>query len=200
MKISDIILEYKMGTAIDLETLQAEFDEQYGNPRLPQHINLSKSQIVALAMGIAQKTRETPGTAIRKATAQLYPKHDIDADVYIGSPKDAKKEPLDKKDKKDKEEPKKAVVPNKKSKKPDGTTTGIYEPPKLKRGWNQSTHRNKSFKGDGKGSMSKIAKKLNPISDLDSTDIGTVATSALSKASAKFRNKDLFKRQPSKRK
>ena len=89
MKISDIILEYKMGTAIDLETLQAEFDEQYGN-WLIQHINTSKSQIVALAMGIAQKTRETPGTAIRKATAQLYPKHDIDADVYIG--KDAKKD------------------------------------------------------------------------------------------------------------
>lgn len=194
MKISDIILEYKMGTAIDLETLQAEFDEQYGNPRLPQHINLSKSQIVALAMGIAQKTRETPGTAIRKATAQLYPKHDIDADVYIGSPKDAKKKPSDKKDK---EEPKKAVV----VKKEPGLGRGKYT--KYKDGSDRKSAPEPNWepaKSDGSGTGAKIAKALNPLSDLDSTDLGTVATSALSKASAKFRNKDLFKRQPSKRK
>lgn len=55
-------------------------------------------------------------------------------------------------------------------------------------------------KSDGSGTGAKIAKALNPLSDLDSTDLGTVATSALSKASAKFRNKDLFKSQPSKRK
>ena len=55
-------------------------------------------------------------------------------------------------------------------------------------------------KSDGKGTGAKIAKALNPLKDLDSTDIGTVATSALSKASGKFKNKDLFKRQPSKRK
>ena len=182
-----------MGTAIDLETLQAEFDEQYGNPRLPQHINLSKSQIVALAMGIAQKTRETPGTAIRKATAQLYPKHDIDADVYIGSPKDTKKEPSDSKSS--------SFVF--KSKKPDDKGPGRGKYTKYKDGSDRKSAPEPNWepaKSDGSGTGAKIAKALNPLSDLDSTDLGTVATSALSKASGKFRNKDLFKRQPSKRK
>lgn len=190
MRIDEIILEYKMGTAIDLETLQAEFDEQYGNPRLPQHINLSKSQIVALAMGIAQKTRETPGTAIRKATVQLYPKHDIDADVYIGSPK--RKSPSDKKDK---EEPKKAVV----VKKDDGVGRGKYT--KHKDGSDRKSAPAPSYdfkpdKGDGTGTGAKIAKAINPLSDLDTTDFGTVATSAARKARSKMKNLGSFIRQP----
>lgn len=191
MRIDEIIVEYKPGTPIDIKTLQAEFDEQYGDPRLPQHINLSKSQIVVVAKGIAQKTRETPGTAIRKATKLLYPNHNIDADVFIGTPNSPNRKDTTNdfvfKAKKSDDKDKKGPGRGQYTKYKDGSDRKSTPEPK----WEPA-------KSDGSGTGAKIAKALNPLSDLDSTDLGTVATSALSKASAKFKNKDIFKRQPSK--
>ena len=59
------------------------------------------------------------------------------------------------------------------------------------RGWDDDTHGH--LRGDGTGTGSKIMKALNPLSDLDSTDLGTTFTSALSKAKSKAKNFDKFK-------
>ena len=58
-------------------------------------------------------------------------------------------------------------------------------------GWDDETHGH--LRGDGKGTGAKIARALNPLSDLDSTDIGTTFTSALRKATGKMRNLDKFR-------
>lgn len=184
MKISDIILEYERGTRVDKETLEAEFDEQYGNPRLPQHIELSKSQIVSLALGIAQKTRMTPGSAIRQATEQLYPKHDVDADVYIGAPDSPKR-----KDSKDINKDKKIFKV--KTDKPEGPGRGKYT--QYRDGSDRAS--SQDFGGDGSGTGARIAKAINPLTGIDTTDFGTVATSAARKARSKMKNLDKFKIQ-----
>lgn len=59
------------------------------------------------------------------------------------------------------------------------------------RGWDDDTHGH--LRGDGKGTGAKIVKALNPLSDLDSTDLGTTFTSALRKAKGKMQNLDKFK-------
>ena len=58
------------------------------------------------------------------------------------------------------------------------------------RGWDDDTHGH--LRGDGKGTGAKIVKALNPLSDLDSTDLGTTFTSALKKVKGKMRNLDKF--------
>ena len=51
------------------------------------------------------------------------------------------------------------------------------------------------FGGDGSGTGAKIAKAINPLTGIDTTDFGTVATSAARKARSKMKNLDKFKIQ-----
>jgi len=194
MRIDEIISERgrRSYDAVTVDQLEDEFDEQFPS-NLPQFALMSKQAVVARAIQLAKDPKVGPGRAIYLAVRQVYPDLDQDAGMHQ-QPSDNTSRRKSKKPSADTEEPKKAVVPSKKLKKPDNTGVGMYEP-KLKRGWNQSTHRNKSFKGDGKGSMSKLAKKLNPVSDIDTTDIGTAVASAAAKAKSSMRNRDAFARK-----
>lgn len=58
------------------------------------------------------------------------------------------------------------------------------------RGWDDTTHGH--LRGDGKGTGAAIARAINPLSDLDSTDLGTTFTSAIKKAKSKMKNLDKF--------
>lgn len=62
-------------------------------------------------------------------------------------------------------------------------------------GWDDETHGHLRRTGDGKGTVAKIAKAIDPTSDLDNTDIGTTFTSALAKAKGRATNFGQFKIQ-----
>ncbi len=49
------------------------------------------------------------------------------------------------------------------------------------------------FSGDGSGTGAKLAKAINPLTGIDTTDFGTVATSAARKARSKMKNTGAFK-------
>ena len=51
----------------------------------------------------------------------------------------------------------------------------------------------KDFGGDGNTTISKIAKKLNPLTGLDTTDLGTTVSSAAAKAKGRMKNLDKFR-------
>jgi hypothetical protein len=106
----------------------------------------------------------------------------------------AKRAKQDKMNDRDAEQPKKAVV----VKKDDGPGRGKYT--KYKDGSDRKSVQAPSYdfkpdKGDGTGTGAKIAKAINPLSDLDATDFGTVATSAARKARSKMKNLGSFARQ-----
>lgn len=68
MKINDIILEYA-----SREEMAAEFDGEYGNPKLPEYFHIDKSRVVARAFVLQKNAGVSPGGAIRQATRDLYP-------------------------------------------------------------------------------------------------------------------------------
>ena len=75
--------------------------------------------------------------------------------------------------------------------KPEGPGRGKYT--KYRDGSDRAS--SQDFGGDGSGTGAKIAKAINPLSGLDRTDFGTVATSAAQKARSKMKNLDKFKIQ-----
>lgn len=83
-------------------------------------------------------------------------------------------------------------VDTKKDSKPDSKKQSQAPAVSLQRsrGWDDDTHGH--LRGDGTGTGAKILKALNPLSDLDSTDLGTTFTSALKKVKGKMRNLDKF--------
>ena len=190
MKINEIVI-LETSDAELRDRLEQEFDDEYADSsgnKLPQFIMLDKASVVALAVGYIKRPKWSPGMALKYAVKQLYPdfkvtfsgmddrqqssfkkaKPDQDAD------KDGREDRLQKKD-----APAKQPKPNASS----GTVGGQIG--------NQNARKN--FGGDGTGTIGKIAKSINPLSGIDTTDIGTTISSAGAKAKSRMRNLDKFR-------
>lgn len=189
MRIDEIIERRRMSyDATSRQDLDDEFDEQFP-ANLPQFAMISKAAVIAKAEILVKNPRVAPARAIYLATKELYPDLDQDGSLIP--------EPSNNTDKKKK--------PNDftfKSKTPDdkdkGSGRGKYT--KYKDGSDRKKSTSEPYayepaKSDGSGTISKIAKAINPLSDLDNTDIGTVATSAFRKARSKMKNLDTFRRK-----
>mgnify|MGYP003678329073 CR=1 FL=1 len=86
MKINEIIL---LEDEAELrQELGQEFDDEYGNPKLPQFIMLDKASVVALAVGYYKRPLWTAGMSIKGAVKQRYPDFEV---KYSGMTKDQAK-------------------------------------------------------------------------------------------------------------
>lgn len=190
MKINEIII---LENDAELrKRLEQEFDDEYGDSsgnKLPQFIMLDKASVVALAVGYIKRPKWSPGMALKYAVKQLYPDFKVtfsgmndrqQSNFKKAKPdQDANNDNIEDRVQK-KNAPAKAPKPKAA---PAGTVGGQIG--------NQNAR--KDFGGDGSTTISKIAKKLNPLTGLDTTDLGTTVSSAAAKAKGRMKNLDKFR-------
>ena len=172
MKISDIIVESNSSDKRLQDILSQEFDDEFGNPKLPEFVMLDKASVVSLAVGYAKRPKFSTGKAIKAAVAQLYPDVNTQTTTRRSRSKDQKIFRVDTPDKKKSSQP----IP--------AANSGS-------RGWDDETHGH--LRRTGQGTATNIARAINPLSDLDTTDLGTTVSSAARKAKSRMRNIDQFK-------
>jgi len=190
MKINEIII---LENDAELrKRLEQEFDDEYGDSsgnKLPQFIMLDKASVVALAVGYIKRPKWSPGMALKYAVKQLYPDFKVTFsgmnDMQKSNFKKAKPDQdANNDDIEDRVQKKNAPA---KTPKPKAATTGTVG------GQFGNQNARKDFSGDGNTTISKIAKKLNPLTGLDTTDLGTTVSSAAAKAKGRMKNLDKFR-------
>jgi len=173
MKINEIILLENDAELRD--RLGQEFDDEYGNPKLPQFIMLDKSSVVALAVGYIKRPKWSPGMALKFAVKQRYPDFKVIytgmSDEQIDTVKNAK--PDTKPD-----DSVQARIKNdmkRKADQPTGTVGGQIG--------------NTNRLGTGSGNTSRF----NPLAGTDQSSLRKAVGSGLAKAKRNFKNSDIFK-------
>jgi len=193
MKINEIIL---LESDAELrKNLEQEFDDEYGDGsgnKLPQFIMLDKASVVALAVGYIKRPKWSPGMALKYAVKQLYPNFTVTFsgmdDRQQSNFKKAKPDQDADKDGREDRLQKKAAPAKQPKPKPKASPSGNAVGGQI---GNQNARKN--FGGDGTGTVGKIAKSINPLSGLDTTDIGTTISSAAAKAKGRMKNLDKFR-------
>ena len=174
MKINEIIL---LEDEAELrQELGQEFDDEYGNPKLPQFIMLDKASVVALAVGYYKRPLWTAGMSIKGAVKQRYPDFEV---KYSGMTKDQAKAVATADEVKEPEDTLQQKIA-KGMKKTDATPTGTVG--------GQIGNKN-AYKGDGSFKNSR----LNPLAGIDTSTLGKAVSSGLAKARSNFKNSDTFK-------
>jgi hypothetical protein len=197
MKITEIII---LENDAELrKRLEQEFDDEYGDSsgnKLPQFIMLDKASVVALAVGYIKRPKWSPGMALKYAVKQLYPDFKV---TYSGMDdmqqsnfkkakpnqdknNDGREDSLQNKNTQDKT----SAALQKLKAKPDSSGVGRGQ-------YTQYTDGTDRASGGSGGTLSNIKRKLNPLSDLNTTDIGTTISSAAAKAKSKMKNLDKFR-------
>ena len=197
MKINEIIL---LESDAELrKNLEQEFDDEYGDGsgnKLPQFIMLDKASVVALAVGYIKRPKWSPGMALKYAVKQLYPDFKVTfsgmddnqksnfkkAQPDQDADKDGREDSLQNKNTQDKP----SAALQKLKAKPDSSGVGRGQYTQYKDGTDRAS-------GSSGGTLSNIKRKLNPLSDLDTTDLGTTISSAAAKAKSKMKNLDKFR-------
>jgi len=197
MKINEIIL---LESDAELrKNLEQEFDDEYGDGsgnKLPQFIMLDKASVVALAVGYIKRPKWSPGMALKYAVRQLYPDFKVtfsgmddmqQSNFKKAKPNqdknnDGREDSLQNKNTQDKT----SAALQKLKAKPDSSGVGRGQYTQYKDGTDRAS-------GGSGGTLSNIKRKLNPLSDLDTTDIGTTISSAAAKAKSKMKNLDKFR-------
>ena len=197
MKINEIIL---LESDAELrKNLEQEFDDEYGDGsgnKLPQFIMLDKASVVALAVGYIKRPKWSPGMALKYAVKQLYPDFKVTfsgmddnqksnfkkAQPDQDADKDGREDSLQNKNTQDKP----SAALQKLKAKPDSSGVGRGQYTQYKDGTDRAS-------GGSGGTLSNIKRKLNPLSDLNTTDIGTTISSAAAKAKSKMKNLDKFR-------
>ena len=197
MKINEIIL---LESDAELrKNLEQEFDDEYGDGsgnKLPQFIMLDKASVVALAVGYIKRPKWSPGMALKYAVKQLYPDFkvtfsgmdDMEQSIFKkakpnqDTDKDGREDSLQNKNTQNKT----SAALQKLKAKPDSSGVGRGQYTQYKDGTDRAS-------GGSGGTLSNIKRKLNPLSDLDTTDIGTTISSAAAKAKSKMKNLDKFR-------
>lgn len=195
MKINEIIL---LESDAELrKNLEQEFDDEYGDGsgnKLPQFIMLDKASVVALAVGYIKRPEWTPGMALKYAVKQLYPDFKVtfsgmddtqQSNFKKAKPNqdknnDGREDSLQNKNTQDKT----SAALQKLKAKPDSSGVGRGQYTQYKDG---------TYRASSRGTLSNIKRKLNPLSDLNTTDIGTTISSAAAKAKSKMKNLDKFR-------
>ncbi len=197
MKINEIIL---LESDAELrKNLEQEFDDEYGDGsgnKLPQFIMLDKASVVALAVGYIKRPKWSPGMALKYAVKQLYPDFKVTfsgmddnqksnfkkAQPDQDADKDGREDSLQNKNTQNKT----SAALQKLKAKPDSSGVGRGQYTQYKDGTDRAS-------GGSGGTLSNIKRKLNPLSDLNTTDIGTTISSAAAKAKSKMKNLDKFR-------
>lgn len=197
MKINEIIL---LESDAELrKNLEQEFDDEYGDGsgnKLPQFMMLDKASVVALAVGYVKRPKWSPGMALKYAVKQLYPDFKVTfsgmddnqksnfkkAQPDQDADKDGREDSLQNKNTQDKP----SAALQKLKAKPDSSGVGRGQYTQYKDGTDRAS-------GSSGGTLSNIKRKLNPLSDLDTTDLGTTISSAAAKAKSKMKNLDKFR-------
>ena len=197
MKINEIIL---LESDAELrKNLEQEFDDEYGDGsgnKLPQFMMLDKASVVALAVGYVKRPKWSPGMALKYAVKQLYPDFKVTfsgmddnqksnfkkAQPDQDADKDGREDSLQNKNTQDKP----SAALQKLKAKPDSSGVGRGQYTQYKDGTDRAS-------GSSGGTLSNIKRKLNPLSDLNTTDIGTTISSAAAKAKSKMKNLDKFR-------
>ena len=197
MKINEIIL---LESDAELrKNLEQEFDDEYGDGsgnKLPQFIMLDKASVVALAVGYIKRPKWSPGMALKYAVKQLYPDFKVTfsgmddnqksnfkkAQPDQDADKDGREDSLQNKNTQNKT----SAALQKLKAKPDSSGVGRGQYTQYKDGTDRAS-------GGSGGTLSNIKRKLNPLSDLDTTDLGTTISSAAAKAKSKMKNLDKFR-------
>ena len=197
MKINEIII---LENDAELrQRLEQEFDDEYGDGsgnKLPQFIMLDKASVVALAVGYIKRPKWSPGMALKYAVKQLYPNFSVTfsgmddnqksnfkkAQPDQDADKDGREDSLQNKNTQDKP----SAALQKLKAKPDSSGVGRGQYTQYKDGTDRAS-------GSSGGTLSNIKRKLNPLSDLDTTDLGTTISSAAAKAKSKMKNLDKFR-------
>lgn len=199
MKINEIILLENYTDAELKKNLEQEFDDEYGDGsgnKLPQFIMLDKASVVALAVGYIKRPKWSPGMALKYAVKQLYPDFkvtfsgmdDIQQQTFKkaqpdqDADKDGREDRLQNKNTQDKT----SAALQKLKAKPDSSGVGRGQYTQYKDGTDRAS-------GGSGGTLSNIKRKLNPLSDLNTTSIGTTISSAAAKAKSKMKNLDKFR-------
>jgi hypothetical protein len=190
MKINEIVI-LETSDADLRDRLEQEFDDEYADSsgnKLPQFIMLDKASVVALAVGYIKRPKWSAGMALKYAVKQLYPDFKVTFsgmdDMQQSNFKKAKPDQdADKDGREDRLQKKDAPAKQPKPKTSPGTVGGQIG--------NQNARKN--FDGDGTGTIGKIAKSINPLSGLDTTDLGTTISSAGTKAKSRMKNLDKFR-------
>tara|TARA_Y100000385_G_scaffold258114_1_gene285871 strand:+ start:573 stop:1154 length:582 start_codon:yes stop_codon:yes gene_type:complete len=190
MKINEIII---LENDAELrQRLEQEFDDEYGDSsgnKLPQFIMLDKASVVALAVGYIKRPKWSPGMALKYAVKQLYPNFTVTFsgmdDRQQSNFKKAKPDQdADKDGREDRLQKKAAPAKDPKPKASSNGTVG---------GQIGNQNARKDFSGDGGGTIGNIAKKINPLTGIDTTDLGTTVASAAAKAKSRMKNLDKFR-------
>ena len=187
MKINEIII---LENDAELrKRLEQEFNDEYGDSsgnKLPQFIMLDKASVVALAAGYIKRPKWSPGMALKYAVKQLYPDFKVTFsgmnDIQQSNFKKAKPDQDANNDNIEDRVQKLTPDPE-----PEPTPAGTVG------GQIGNQNARKDFGGDGNTTISKIAKKLNPLTGLDTTDLGTTVSSAAAKAKGRMKNLDKFR-------
>ena len=197
MKINEIIL---LESDAELrKNLEQEFDDEYGDGsgnKLPQFMMLDKASVVALAVGYVKRPKWSPGMALKYAVKQLYPDFkvtfsgmdDMEQSIFKkakpnqDTDKDGREDSLQNKNTQNKT----SAALQKLKAKPDSSGVGRGQYTQYKDGTDRAS-------GGSGGTLSNIKRKLNPLSDLDTTDLGTTISSAAAKAKSKMKNLDKFR-------
>lgn len=58
--------------------IEQEFDDEFGNPKLPEFMHVDKASVVARAIPYSKQPNMSTGKAIRKAYRELYPNRKSD--------------------------------------------------------------------------------------------------------------------------
>lgn len=197
MKINEIVI-IESDTELR-DRLAQEFDDEYGDGsgnKLPQFIMLDKASVVSLAVGYVKRPKWSPGMALKYAVKQLYPDFKVTysgmddkqkSDFKKAQPdqdvdKDGREDRLQNKNTQDKT----SAALQKLKAKPDSSGVGRGQYTHYRDGTDRASS------GGSGGTLSNIKKKLNPLSDLNTTDLGTTISSAAAKAKSRMKNLDKF--------
>lgn len=165
MKIKEIIIEASEQDQRLQDILSQEFDDEFGNPKLPEYIMLDKPSVVSLAVGYAKRPQYSTGKAIKAAVKQLYPKFNADQSRTKAGKSD---------------EPAKDTVTA--PKKQRGAQMG-----------NQNARKFDTDVDVDKKPSVKVPRSLNPLRDIDTTTFGSTVASAARLAKSRMHNLDQFK-------
>jgi len=177
MRIDEIIILENNDAELRQE-LGQEFDDEYGNPKLPQFIMLDRASVVALAVGYYKRPLWTAGMSIKGAVKQRYPDFQV---KYSGMTKDQAKAVATADKVKEPEDTLQQKIA-KGMEKPDATPT----PTGTVGG--QIGNKN-AYKGDGSFKNSKF----NPLAGTDRSSLRKAIGSGLAKARSNFKNSDTFR-------
>ena len=203
MKINEIVIIESDAELRDrlAQEFNDEFSDSSGN-KLPQFIELDKASVVALAVGYVKRPKWSPGMALKYAVKQLYPDFKVTfsgmddsqisnlkkAQPDQDADKDGREDRLQNKNTQDTQDTqdKTSAALQKLKAKPDSSGVGRGQYTQYKDGTDRAS-------GGSGGTLSNIKRKLNPLSDLNTTNVGTTISSAAAKAKSKMKNLDKFR-------